>query len=254
MNKKILFAITFVAAAMMPFCLQAQAPHTDAQHEGLKGQVQMIRETTCGTHGQTIHTVSVYYYNMIGNYNKVVLEDTLGNPQMEIRYVYDSMGVLARQDRFSMEDTTLLFENTYTRDWRAHTITMSMLGVKDSMDDVVVYSFDKKGYLDKVSTFDSKGNLLSRDFYLYDEHGFRNQITYTEGPDESYRRTECFRYDSDGNVIECRTMCLSAERQRLCYTYDFDHEGNWVKKYVYDLKGKSASLLQTVTRDISYYE
>lgn len=254
MRKNILTTIALAAVSILPFCAHSQAMLTDTQREGLKGRVQMIQETTRGSKGQVMRMCTATYFNIIGNYNKVVFEDTTGTPQMEVRYMYDSLGVLAREDRFSSSDSELLLENTYTHDWESHVITMEILGVKDSLSETIVYNFDEKGLLKKVSTIDGQGNLLARDFYSYDDKGQRTEILYTEGSEESYCRTEHLRYDSDGNIIECRTLCISKERQRLCYTYDFDHHGNWVKKYVYDLHDKNVALLQTITREIHYYE
>lgn len=242
------------AMVALPLLPQAQVYQTDAQRERLNGHVQTIRETTYGTKGQELRMSGVCHFSIIGNYSRFILEDTAGTPQVAVCYFYDSMGVLAREGRFSVADSSLLQENTYSRDWHNNTVTMNILGVQDSLDEVMVYNYDDKGRLIRLSTLDGQGNLLSKDFYTYNDKGYCTEIMYTEGPNESYCRTERFRYDCEGNVIECRTLCISTERQRLCYTYDFDPYGNWVKKYVYDLKGKSVSLLQTVTREITYYE
>lgn len=227
---------------------------SDLDHAGLRGDVQMMRETTRGTHGQVIGYPISNYYNAVGNLRRVVYCDTMGTELQEVRYKYDSLGVLNRTARFHISNNELIQENTYTRDRRRRTVTLEMLAIQDSLNDNIVYKFNKDGYVDDVSTYDSKGTLLSRDFYKYDQNNRCIEKVYTEGVDENYRRTEQFRYDSDGNIIECRTLYITTERQRLLYVYDFDTYDNWVKRYVYNITGKTAELLQVVSREIIYFE
>lgn len=253
MRKNIVFAL-LAAALALPFCAKAQHMKSDAERAGFKSDVNMVHETTRGTHGQIMGYPTIYYYNAVGNYSRVVYCDTMGKEQVEVRYAYDSLGRLAKDGRYRLKGNVLLSENTYERDRRARTYSVLMHCEQDSVEDKLVYSYDKLGRVEKVSGYDENGKLISRDFYQYDEHGMVREILYTEGPDENYRRTEQFRYDNDGNVIECRTLYISTERQRLCYTYDFDRNGNWVKRYIFNITGSVAELMQATTRDIVYYE
>lgn len=241
-------------ACALPMSVRAQQLENDLKHAGLRGDVQMMRETTRGTHGQTIGNPVTNYYNAVGNLRRVVYCDTMGTEQQEVRYIYDSLGVLNRTDRLHISNNELIQVNTYTSDRRKHTLTVEMLAIQDSLNDHIVYHFNKEGYVDDVSAYDINGTLLSRDLYKYDKNNKCIEILYTEGAEENYRRTEQFRYDNDGNIIECRTLYITTERQRLIYVYDFDSYGNWVTRHVYNINGKTAVLLQVVSREIVYFE
>ncbi|MDY5969298.1 MAG: hypothetical protein SPJ13_04710 [Bacteroidales bacterium] len=253
MRRNILL-IAWAAAMVLPFCADAQHLKSDAERAGFKNEVNMVHEVTRGSHGQVMGYPTIYYYNAVGNYSRVVYCDTTGKEQVEVRYTYDSLGRLAKDGRYRIKGNELISENTYERDRRARTYTVQMSYAQDTMSDRLVYSYDKQGNVEKVSNYDENGRLLSRDFYQYDNHGMVREIVYTEGREENYRRTERFRYDSDGNVTECRTLYITSERQRLCYTYDFDNNGNWVRRSIFSVKGNAAELVQTTVRDIVYFE
>ena len=254
MKKNILISAVLALACALPLGAKAQQMESDLDHAGLRGDVQMMRETTRGTHGQVIGYPITNYYNAVGNLRRVVYCDTTGQELQEVRYKYDSLGVLIHTSRYRINKNEPIQENTYTRDRRKRTLTVEMVAFQDSLDDHIVYNFNKEGHVEDISNYDATGALLSRDFYKYDENNRCTEIIYTEGVDENYRRTEQFRYDSDGNTIECRTLHITTERQRLIYVYDFDTYGNWVKRHVYNITGKTAELLQVVSREIVYFE
>ncbi len=253
MKKKYSLVLMAAAFAMQPFCSLAQQPGLSGNLK-LKGVVKMLRETTRGTYNQVLYNISEYHFNSMGFVTTLLLEDTLGTPKVEVRSVFDSLGEFQKELRFALPDRTLLMENTYQRDWHRNTLTVQMMGVMDSLDDRIVYQFNDRGLVESISTKDSRNKLLSRDFYEYDDDGNCTQIFYTEGSEGRYIRTEHMRYDNQGNEIERSIRNVSAERQHLVFVYEFDTRGNWVTKYVYELKGKEGKLLQTVTREIIYYE
>ena len=253
MQKHILWA-SLAALCMLPLAAGAQRMRSDAERAGFKSDVNTVREVTRGTHGQIMGYPTTYYYNAVGNYSRVVYSDTLGKEQMVVRYTYDTLGRLVKDGRYRTSDGALLSESTYDRDRRDRTFTVSMHSEQASSEDRLVYTYDKQGNVVDVSSYDKEGRQQSRDYYKYDSHGMVSEIQYTEGPDENYRRTERFRYDSDGNVMECRTLYISTERQRLCYTYDFDRYGNWVRRAIYNVTGNTAELMQVTTREIAYFE
>ncbi len=253
MNKKVSLIWAVAAVLMLPVCSYAQYSGSTS-HLGLKGAVKIMRETTRGSHNQILYNISEYHFNSNGNVTMLLLEDTLGTPKMEVRSVFDSLGEFVKELRFELPSRTLLMENTYQRDWRRNTLSVQMLGVMDSLDDRIVYEFDDRGLVKTASTKDAHNKLLSRDFYEYDDEGNCTQILYTEGAEGRYIRTEHMRYDNQGNEVERSIRNVSAERQHLVFVYDFDTKGNWVTKYVYELKGKEGNLLQTISREIIYYE
>ncbi len=253
MKKKLSLVMLVAAMVLLPVCSIAQQSDLYS-NLGLKGVVKMMRETTRGSHNQILYNISEYHFNSRGEVTTLLLEDTLGTPKVEVRSVFDSLGEFEKELRFELPSRTLVLENTYQRDWRRNTLTVQMLGVMDSLDDRIVYEFDDRGLVKTVSAKDARNKLLSRDFYEYDDDGNCTQILYTEGAEGRYIRTEHMRYDSKGNEIERSIRNVSAERQHLVFVYDFDTKGNWISKYVYELKGKEGSLLQVITREIIYYE
>lgn len=251
--KKVLSTIALVALLSVQ-SLFAQGKRTDAQNEHLKGPVSSVLTTTRGTHGQMVGQPYRYTFNRNGNFDRTTYYDTLGNPGIVVSYVYDSKGRLLRDVRTREPFSELLLQTSYYYDKKTRSLSIESLGIEDSICDLTLRQYDKKGFLVKSITYDDKHTPLGAITYHNDDQGNWKEIIYEEGANFLYSGTDVFRYDTDGNIVELRTYNLNKLRQTLLFVYDFDEHGNWIHCTIYRVTKTSAEIHQTLTREIDYFE
>ncbi len=109
-----------------------------------------------------------------------------------------------------------------------------------------MYRYDSKGNRAEELWYGNDTSLRSRKVYVYDEKGNRTEsATYIQNAKQASLRIVAV-YDDKGNVIEETIyMANTAVGEKWSYAYEFDLNGNWIKR----------KRLEWVTKDgKSYFE
>ncbi|MBP5548206.1 MAG: hypothetical protein J6X58_04875 [Bacteroidales bacterium] len=250
-TKTLLFFLFFIIIGSL-----AKAQHfaTDIMDENLRGQVKSVLTTVHTPQGKVVGHPMRSNFNREGYFSQNTYYDTMGNPVIIITYSYDKKNRLVKDVRTHEPYSELLSQTTYNYDKKKNTVTAEMFGIADSLEERLVYTFNKDGKVSSVATFDDSNKELAVTKYDYNEFGNRVFSTFTEGENAIYRGGEQYRYDTDGNLVEKRSYYLTTLRQAFLYTYHYDEHGNWDKAYVYHVTQTEGYLYQIITRQISYYE
>lgn len=204
----------------------AQKLKSDAEDHGLKGKVKIVlveSEDLSGTLSvQGRKPSSTSYYNEQGNITKRVLFDYRGNPfdltvygyldgdrvssSKTIRYEYDPppMGVIAVPGQ-------------------------PQPAYDPRFDYKYKYRYDDKGRLAEMWMYMSNGELGLR--YVYNlKDNQRERLVYSADGKLNQKYVETL--DNKRNMIEETIFEVKDDsvRNKYLYTYEFDKQGNWIKK------------------------
>ena len=113
------------------------------------------------------------------------------------------------------------------------------------------YEYDSLGYLIKEMALYGNGDLIDERVYDYDARG--NKIHYSRYVGTTNRRlteTVSYEYDEYSNLTrsvgQFSNLSNTIEHR---YEYDYDHVGNWIRKYWY-ANGKPNEIIK---REIKYF-
>ena len=252
MKSKIVVLFTLLLAGGVT--ARAQHFNPDLQEEHLKGPVKSMLTTVRTPQGRIVGQPVRNNFNQEGYFTQNTYYDTMGNPVIIVSYAYDKKNHLVKDIRTQEPYSTLLSQTTYSYDKKAHTITAEMFGANDSLVERSVYSYDKDGALQKVTTFDEVGKELAAIAYDYNDLGYMVFATYTEGENAIYKGGEKFRYDTDGFLAEKCSYYLTTLRQAFLYSYYYDEHGNWTQAYLFHVTPTEGYLYQVITRQITYFD
>lgn len=231
----------------------AKRAKTDAEDEGLQGRVKTVfteAEDLSGTWSVSRRKPeSMDYYNEQGNLTKAESYDYKGNPFditvygyldgervskfSTIQYEYDPPPMLMTS---AAGEPPLKYDPRYSYKFK--------------------FKYDEKGNLTEKVFYGNNGKLWLRYVYSYKGQQ-REELVYDEKG--SLNQKYLYTLDDKGNEIEETIFDVkdnSVER-KYTYTYEFDSEGNWIKrvtKKLFTKEGKSSFEPYSVTyRTIAYY-
>ena len=154
-----------------------------------------------------------------------------GEPYLETIYTYDSQGKLKQEISRNIEDNKVFSRKLYSHDLKRNYTEVVEYNSDSVVRGKLGFSWNNQGKVSEVIGFSPKGEILGKGTISYDEKG---------------------------NIAEmvCSPSDGSPERREK-YTYDFDGQGNWVKKTLYHWvteEGKSKYKLMNITyRTMVYY-
>lgn len=226
---------------------------SDAADEGLKGKVKTIfkeNESLDGTWAVSRRKPSsMEYYNEQGNIYKKVSYDYRGNPADIWVYGYLDGERVAKFKSIDYEynPPPMMMPATPGQPKPKYDPRYSLK---------YQYKYDDKGNLSEEILYGSNGEPSTR--ILYSLKGNQKEALYYS-KDGSLERKYVYTIDDKGNEIE-ETAYGGKDnsiRYKYAYAYDFDAQGNWIKRTTSKLvtkDGKSVSEPGSVTyRTISYY-
>jgi hypothetical protein len=185
----------------------------------------------------------VYTYDSIGRLKQVTEINTENNKTIDVHYIFSNN--LVSQIHF-ISDKTLYAIEAFQYDQNGNCTA-------------AIYQTNDYKTIDYY-TYNSSNQLIKYVGYEDDDPSEREEIFYTyEGTDLILEKNEAYSEDEkyneliykykDGYEIEViETDLETNEVEKETYTYEFDAQGNWIKKYIND-KGKYF----IVERTIVYY-
>lgn len=193
------------------------------------------------------------------------------NPNDRIAYIYDKKGNMIIESMY-LNTQDVQVRNKYDYDSQNRKISETRYS-KDKMLYKTFYGYDGKNLVKKETTddtgaikyrekskYDNKGNLLEHytvdsydqsitmDTYQYDNKG--NMTSWTVTRNNKPEMQAVYTYDDHNNRISAKTSNDKGETVDMrAYTYEYDIQGNWIKKTV-TLNGKP---LVVAERSITYF-
>lgn len=121
-----------------------------------------------------------------------------------------------------------------------------------------VYEYDDNGNKIKIASYNSDGSLKDRYAMSYKYDDKENQIEQAfYKSNGSLERKYVFNYDGKRNVIDNAAYASDGSFVcRISYEYEFDKNGNWVKRNSFENHSQNFQngIVQTIAvREIEYY-
>lgn len=154
-----------------------------------------------------------------------------GEPYLETSYTYDSQGKVKQEIGKNIEDNKVFSRKLYSHDLKRNYTEVVEYNSDSVVPGKVGFIWNNQGKVSEAIGFSPTGEILGKGTISYDEKGNIAGVVYSL---------------SDGSP-----------EKREKYTYDFDGQGNWVKKTLYHWvteEGQSSYKLMNITyRTIVYY-
>ncbi|MBI4945653.1 MAG: hypothetical protein HY840_04545 [Bacteroidetes bacterium] len=169
-------------------------------------------------------------YDSKGNITEDISNYADGSLKSKQLYKYDAKGNLIEENEYSPSDSNLFPKGT-------------------SCCNVHRYAYDDKGHKTEETDYDSNGDLAGVN--KFDSKGNRIELhIYMKFDNKNSGSNSVYKYDDMGSIIEEQTDWTDGTfHSRNKYTYDYDKQGNWVKKIEFE---NDVPKYITV-RDITYF-
>ncbi|MDF4202227.1 hypothetical protein PXD56_04645 [Maribacter sp. SA7] len=128
-----------------------------------------------------------------------------------------------------------------------------------------IYKYNEKGEIIQETLYNTDNLLVERAIFDYDKNGNKILINMF-APDERIRFRSAYKYDDRNNRIEEINFLkfgddkadleyaiandLDKYKEHFTYAYEYDNEGNWVKKTKYN----NGEVVFISEREYTYYE
>ena len=221
---------------------------TDLEKRKLKGKVRsvmvidhFIKKNDQTGETDTIVTQELTLFDQHGNIYEVVKYKN-GIASTISKYLFDSVGrqlLLREYER----DGTLKMTVTYKFNNKGHRISAEYSWPDYDPDDddfgfevddkhpytTIIYNNDYRGYCVEEKRLEEDGSLYCRFVYDYDFKGNRSEMNYYNS-DNDHTWRKVYKYNFNNLLKQSRTYKDNRIVLRADYTYDFDEQGNWIKR------------------------
>lgn len=207
-----------------------------------------------------------------GNLTQKVTYNAQNNPTDKRIYKYDAKGNLISEAIY-LRSEYVQFTNKYRYDDQKRMLTEARYDKDNKLVSRTEFEYHGK-HLSKKTTFngagqeeysetfnyDANGNLMSQtsyekaenvtnvEKYTYDSQN--NRISWAFQRNNQLLAKAEYKYDNNKNLISSNTSNMAGgSNDSRQYEYEYDSQGNWIKKKV-TIKGKPAFIAE---RTITYY-
>ncbi len=113
----------------------------------------------------------------------------------------------------------------------------------------ILREYDKDDNVTRIRQYDENGRMVYQG--RFDAHGNHlADITYNANGTVREKVTADYEYDSFGNeTLEMLKLSERSPAIKSVYKYDYDYEGNWIKKTVFE----DGEAVRIAEREIEYY-
>lgn len=181
-----------------------------------------------------------------------------GVPLPKTTYSYDKSGRLVKESHYSAVSGQPYLETLYTYGPNGH--LMEVIGENIEKGELLsrrTYSHDEKRKYTEVTEYDWNSVVRSKVGFVWTEKGELKEVIGLSQKGEILGKG-VVSYDEKGNVVEVTsTSTDESQPKKVKYSYEFDLQGNWVKRGLYHWvteEKKSFYKLMSITyRTITYY-
>jgi hypothetical protein len=203
----------------------AQNRVSDREADGLKGKVQKVT------------TERAQFTNESGGWVE-------GKPQLDSVTTYDVAGNRLKREVYDKGELSSVYNYSFLEGDRVVKIDIIRVsynvgssgpsGTKPSNPRYTYkfkYKFDGRGNRTEEAWYGNDGSLTRRHVNVYDAKGNRSEWSiYSANSKQAFLRRG-YTYDGHGNVIEEASYGLNGSvENRWTYSYEFDQNGNWIKR------------------------
>jgi YD repeat-containing protein len=214
-------------------------------------------------------------FNERGYYSKIIYVDSYGKDVGYTDYLYNDKNELFAEQNYNAEGG---FSNKhdYSYDEKGRVTQVVILNSIDGLRGSKLINYDDKDNQVTESDYNARGKLLRKEVRKldksglpvetriynaednlvnyrkekFDEKGLRNELTVFS-PDEKVLMKVFFKYDQKENLILQEGVDdLGQAFLPMRYEYEFDKQGNWIKRVEY-VGSKPTFVLE---RQFEYYE
>ncbi len=219
-----------------------------ATYPAVSNAGEWFRDTTVTDVPQTTYT-----YNLGGELTGEIHDQGSEWPLITITYEYTS-GSPRKCSAVWTSDTTETSRVTYRYDKDnrlTSTETVWPDGTVSGKDD---YDLNRKGYPKEIRHYRGSGVLFMREVNEYNRAGEVTGLDIYQYDKDTNRHT-VLRYTFQGNGLPASVTQQdeqsSPKEQRTTFTYEYDAQGNWIRRVAYNETLKTAAITE---RRITYYE
>ncbi len=211
-------------------CSVRKIKRTDLEKKHLRGKVKSVKMTK---------------YKTIAKKDKIEKGQVWGNIR---KYTFNYQGYIVEETLY--KNGTLGERYTYQYDDKGNQIKRSWYNSDGSLEDKTTYLYDDRGNKVKRDCYNSDGSLRIKWTYQYND---RNKLIKLAkyNADGSLRFKNIYQYDDRGNKF--RQDCYKSDgslRYKNTWKYQYDNQGNWVRKIEYQ-DGNPEFILE---QEIEYYD
>lgn len=262
-----IFAATIFGGAI---CLVSCDPVPDAAQ-----QTDATRQEIFHGQPKTLHTATWPAHSNAGEWFK----DTAATDVPQTTYTYNLGGALIQEIHDQGPEqplVTITYEYTSgsprkaAATWREDSVEVSRVSYRYDKDDRLIgtettwpdgtiagktdYELNRKSYPKETRHFDRHGVLFMRQVDEYNRAGeVTGQDIYLYTKDNN--RHKVIRYTYQGNGLKASSTMQDEQATpkeiRKTYAYEYDSQGNWVRRITYNETQKTAEITE---RHITYYE
>jgi len=199
-----------------------------------------------------------------------VKKEEFENNEEKWVYNHDEKGNLIEKNNYNSEKLSL----RYIYKYNDNLTEKNKYGRFGKLLSKWKYTYDKNGYLIQVNEYESDGSINSKEIYKNNENG--RVIKKTIYLHEEMNRKIKYKYDENGYLIEkciyysdvnfglCYIYMynesgylieekLMYEKYNITYEYEFDKQGNWIKRTSYKTEFEFRIPQKIIEREIKYY-
>lgn len=194
-----------------------------------------------------------YAYNLSGYLTEEIHDqgDTLPIVTIGYEYTPDCSRKVAA---VWMSDSSEMSRVAYRYDKNNRLIGTETAGPDGTVRGKDDYELNRNGYPKEVRYTRSNGVLFMREVNEYNRAGeMTGQDIYTYGKDNNRHTVIRFTYHGNGQKASATLQDeqASPKEVRKTFTYEYDAQGNWIRRVAYNKTLKTAEITE---RKIEYYE
>ncbi len=226
----------FIAPEIVIAMPAGKVIRTDLQKAQLNGNVKSITTTRYeikGAEKGEISTKQIDKYNERGNlmeqFGHGILKYSFG-PLKKTTFKYDPKGTRLEENKYNA-DGSLDLKTKFTYDENGDPVAETQYNSDGSVWWKYIYKYDARGNQIQSNGFE-KGEIEQKDawIYKYDDKGNQIEVS-TYNTEEGLRIEHTYTYNENGIMMEDNNWNADGTLwSKTTYIYEFDANGNWVKK------------------------
>lgn len=250
---KLKYILSVLLLLLSTSVVNAQKYRPPSANISLKGSVKSMGTYIYGQHGRVIMPPSMMFFNEDGYVTTSYICDTTGKAELRMDFTYDKQGRLISMVQINQSLNKQIQAVNYVYNKKDKTMTAQTHVEGDSVDNIVIYTFNDKDQIVQAVAYDEAGAPIATTYNQYDQYGNLTSTVRTEGEIGRYAHRETYRHDTEGNLVLKSSHSLGRLNQQIFYIYEFDSNDNWVKCYAFRVKEDNAELFETTVRYITYF-
>lgn len=241
--------------------VSAQKLSTDAQIDGLHGNVKSVVKTTyeARTDFMGVTSEGDLLEKLETNYNSKGWRKTMTyvTPEADIifrsRFKHDGFG-LATVEQIVDNNEQVIGRTYYSYDAQNVLKEMWVEDADRQIESRTLVRFDPQGRLMQRTLNDAAGNTYKREVFSYIGNNVEKKVVF-DGKGNKMQEWR-YEYDENNEPVSQTLYDYSEDEPEMFITifqYDYDNQGNWTRRTESELINGDPIMQYIVTREIEYF-